>query len=78
MTNSFIDSSLEYLKGVGPIKARVLAQELGLKSFNDLLYFFPFRYIDRSKFCLIKDIDNENIDIQIQGEVKKIDIQVNP
>ena len=37
MINPFFDSSLEYLKGVGPNKARVLDQELSLKSFNDLI-----------------------------------------
>ena len=75
MVNPFFDSSLEYLKGVGPLRASLLYKELGLKSFKDLLYFFPFRYIDRSRFCQIKDINNANVDIQIYGEVKKIELQ---
>ena len=73
MTNSFFDTSLEFLKGVGPIRAKLLIQELGLKKYKDLLYFFPFRYIDRSKFHSINEIDNANIDIQIKGQVKKIE-----
>ncbi len=75
MANRFLDSSLEYLKGVGPVKFRLLYQELSLKTYQDLLYFFPFRYIDRSKFCLINSIDSSNIDVQIKGFVTRIEIQ---
>ena len=75
MTNRFLDSSLEYLKGVGPVRFRLLYQELGLKTYKDLLYFFPFRYVDRSKFHLINSIDSSNIDVQIKGSVVHVDTQ---
>ena len=68
-----INSSLEYLKGVGPIRAALLNEELGLKTINDLIYFFPFRYVDRTKFHKINEIDNTNLDIQIIGYVKSIE-----
>ena len=45
-----IYSSLEYLKGVGPQRASFLSEELGLKTLKDLVYFFPYRYIDRTNF----------------------------
>ena len=40
MINTFFDNSLEFLKGVGPIKSKLLFQELGLKTYRDLIYFF--------------------------------------
>jgi len=40
---------IAYLKGIGPLKAELLSKELGISLFIDLLYHFPFRYVDRSK-----------------------------
>ena len=65
MINTFFDNSLEFLKGVGPIKSKLLFQELGLKTYRDLI-FFPFRYIDRSKYLSINEINSVNIDVQIK------------
>ena len=48
-------------------------EELGLKTINYLIYFFPFRYVDRTKFHKINEIDNTNLDIQIIGFVKSIE-----
>ena len=70
MINSFFESSLEYLKGVGPLRANLLFQELKIKKVKDLIRFFPFRYIDRTKFHEISEIENTNIDIQLTGFVK--------
>ena len=47
---------IKYLHGVGPKRAELLAQELGIRSYYDLLYHFPFRYIDRSKIHKISDL----------------------
>ena len=44
-----IDSSIEYLKGVGPQRASIIKEELGIKTLEDLLYF-SYRYIDRTNF----------------------------
>ena len=48
-----LDTSLEYLKGIGPNRAQLIKKELNIKCFRDLLYYFPIRYIDRSKFYRI-------------------------
>ena len=71
MINTFFDNSLEFLKGVGPIKSKLLFQELGLKTYRDLIYFFSFRYIDRSKYLSINEINSVNIDVQIKGQINK-------
>ncbi len=55
MTESFLDRNIEFLKGVGPQRAQLLNQEIGVKSFGDLLRHFPFRYVDRSKFYKLNE-----------------------
>ncbi len=70
-----INSSLEYLKGVGSHRALLLFEELGLKTLKDLIYFFPFRYIDRTRFYKISEIEDVNLDIQLIGFVKSIEEQ---
>ena len=67
-----IDSSIEYLKGVGPQRASIINEELGIKTFEDLLYFFPYKYIDRTNFHKINQINSASLDIQIVGTVKSI------
>ena len=59
---------IEILKGIGPGRAKVLGEELGLKTFRDFLFFFPYRYVDRSKFYSINNLNKSNTDIQIKGK----------
>ncbi|MCX6287087.1 MAG: ATP-dependent DNA helicase RecG [Bacteroidetes bacterium] len=67
----FLETSIEYLKGVGPARAEALRSELQIEIFGDLLTHFPFRYIDRSKTYLITDIRDENTFIQLRARVIK-------
>ena len=59
---------IEFLKGIGPGRAKILSKELDIKNFRDFLFFFPYRYVDRSKFHLINDLNESNIDVQIKGK----------
>ena len=67
--NNFLLTPIEYLKGVGPQRADLLKKELGIYSFKDLLYFFPFRYVDRSQFDKIADILEVQRPVQIKGRI---------
>ncbi|RUA32098.1 MAG: ATP-dependent DNA helicase RecG [Bacteroidetes bacterium] len=67
---NILETPLTYLKGVGPKRADILFTELGLKTFEDLLYYFPFRYIDRSKFYKINELTDFSINVQIKGVIK--------
>ena len=49
---NYLITPIDYLKGVGPNRADLLRSELKINTFNDLLYFFPFRYIDKTKFYI--------------------------
>ena len=62
-------TSIEYLKGVGPKRAELLKSELGIRTFNDLLYYFPFRYVDKTKFYTTQEIDSELPYVQIVGKI---------
>ncbi len=64
-----LQQEIKYLTGVGPKRAEMLNKELDITTFEDLLYYFPYRYIDRSKFYKIKDIHAELAYIQVIGKI---------
>ncbi|MCB9336372.1 MAG: ATP-dependent DNA helicase RecG [Flavobacteriales bacterium] len=73
MRNNILDTPIEYLKGVGPSRAKLLNEELSIYTFNDLLTHFPFRYIDRSKFYTISQINTDSITTQLKGVISHIE-----
>lgn len=60
---------IKYLSGVGPQRASVLNKELGIYSLHDLLYYFPYKYVDRSRIYYIQEIDGTMPYIQLKGEI---------
>lgn len=60
---------IKFLQGVGPQRAAVLNKELGICSFKDLLYYFPYKYVDRSRLYLIREIDGNMPYIQLRGRI---------
>jgi ATP-dependent DNA helicase RecG len=69
LINSILDTPVEFIKGVGPSRADVLKKDLGLFTFQDMLSHYPFRYIDRTKYFKINQINPESQYIQIIGRV---------
>ncbi len=67
--NLTIYSDITYLMGVGPKKAETLRKELNIATIKDLLYYFPYKHIDRSQFHKINEIDAEMPYIQIKGRI---------
>ena len=53
--SSFLDTQIEFLKGIGPQRGDILKKELGIFTYYDLLSLYPFRYVDRSKIYKIKE-----------------------
>jgi ATP-dependent DNA helicase RecG len=66
---SFFDTSLEFLKGVGPQRAALLQKELKLFTFGDLIQHYPFRYEDRTKFYSIREVNELMPYVQIKGKI---------
>ena len=60
---------IQYLSGVGPQRAALLAKELGVSSMQDLLYNFPYKYVDRSRLYYVHEIDGNMPYIQLKGKI---------
>lgn len=73
-TNTILASPIEYLKGVGPLRADMLKKELELFTFNDLLQHYPIRHIDKTKVSAIADINFQTEYIQVAGRLIQFDI----
>ncbi len=63
---------ITYLKGVSVQRATLIYTELGIKTCNDLLYFFPFRYIDKTTFYTVKELQPNTSEVQIVGKITQI------
>jgi ATP-dependent DNA helicase RecG len=69
----FLDQDIKFLPGVGPKRAELLAKELKIKTFGDLVYYFPYKYIDRTKFYKISEVHAQMPYIQIKGKIRSMD-----
>ena len=62
-------TQIEFLKGVGPQRAELLKNELGIKTYQDLVHLFPNRYIDRTKYYKISELSLNNTEVQLIGKI---------
>jgi len=65
----FLDTNITYLPGVGPKKAELLNNELNIFTYRDLLYYFPYKYIDRTRFYSIAELDPDLPYVQVKGVI---------
>ena len=72
MTRSFLETPVEFLKGVGPKRAELLRKELNISTFGDLLGYYPFRYVDRSRIYKISEIEPDLAYVQLKGTVSQV------
>lgn len=66
----FFDTNITYLPGVGPKRAELFNKELNIYTFRDLIYYFPYKYIDRTRFYKIAELDPDLPYVQIKGIIK--------
>ena len=71
---SFFESSIEFLKGVGPQRAALLQKELNIFTFGDLLGHYPFRYEDRTRFYTVAETHEAMPYVQLKGKITKVDM----
>lgn len=71
---TFLQTPIESLKGVGPQRAEVLKKELGIFTFSDLLHFYPFRYVDRTRFYKIREVKDDLPFIQLCGRITAVEL----
>lgn len=65
---------IKYLPGVGPQRAVTLNKELGIYTLHDLLYYFPYKYVDRSRIYSIREIDGTMPYIQLKGKIRSFEL----
>ena len=66
---SFLKTPIEYLKGVGPNRGELLRKELGIHTYEDLVHFFPNRYIDRTRYYKVNELKNNPAEVQLIGKI---------
>ena len=71
--SNILSTEIKFLPGVGPKRAEMLQKELGIYTFADLLYFYPYKHIDRSKIYKISEINEDLPYIQIVGKIVRFD-----
>lgn len=69
MSSNFLNTPIEYLKSVGPQKAELLKKELRIFNYSNLLTYYPFRYVDRTKFYKVKEINADLPYVQLRGKI---------
>ena len=72
MNVNILQTPIDYLKGVGPNRAEVLRKELGIQTYQDLLNFFPNRYLDKTRFYKISELQRTSADVQVVGKIINI------
>jgi ATP-dependent DNA helicase RecG len=72
MINNLLETPIEYLKGVGPNRGTLLKKELGIHKYGHLLNFYPNRYIDRTRYYKINELQNNIAEVQIVGKIINI------
>jgi ATP-dependent DNA helicase RecG len=72
MQQNILETQIEYLKGVGPNRGTLLRKELGIHKYGHLLNFFPNRYIDRTRYYKINELQNNVAEVQIIGKIINI------
>ncbi|WP_019669644.1 ATP-dependent DNA helicase RecG [Eudoraea adriatica] len=69
MNENYLQTPVTYLKGVGPNRSEILKSELGIVTYQDLINLFPNRYIDKTRYYKINELQRGNADVQIIGKV---------
>lgn len=71
--NSILDQDIMFLPGVGPKKKEILSKELGINSYSDLLEYYPYKYVDRSKVFHISELNADMPFVQLKGKILSYD-----
>ena len=70
---SFFDTSIEFLKGVGPQKSALINKELSIFTYGDLVQHYPFRYEDRTKFYKTNEVHGDLPFVQLKGRISGLE-----
>ncbi len=69
MQANFLERDIKFLSGVGPVRAELLKKEVNIHTLRDLLYFFPYKHVDRTRFYKISEVTGDLPYIRIEGKI---------
>ena len=72
MNPNLLQTPIDYLKGVGPSRAELLRKELGIHTYQDLINFFPNRYLDKTNYYKINQLQQNSAEVQVIGKIVNI------
>lgn len=67
--STILEQDIKYIPGVGPNRKEILNKELGIHTWGDLLEYYPYKYVDRSKIYAIKDLQGSMPYVQVKGKI---------
>lgn len=67
-----LETSIEYVKGIGPDRAKLIKNVLGISTVEDFLTFYPIRYLDKSKVYKVSNLSESNLDVQLKGKITQV------
>ena len=74
--HSILDQDIMYLPGVGPRKKEILSKELNIKTFGDLLEYYPYKYVDRTQIFRIAQLQGDMPYVQVKGHILSFEDRV--
>jgi len=69
MTDNILQQDLQYLPGVGPQRKKMLSEELGVQTYGDLLQYYPYKHVDRSRLYSIRELTGDMPFVQVKGRI---------
>ena len=66
-----LDSEIKFLPGVGPKRAELLGAEADIHTFRDLIYYFPYKYVDKTRFYKVRELDTDMQYVQVKGKIRR-------
>ncbi len=69
--SELLDSEIKFLPGVGPKRAELLEAEADIHTFRDLIYYFPYKYVDKTRFYKVSELDTDMQYVQIRGKIRR-------
>ncbi|MFD2516310.1 ATP-dependent DNA helicase RecG [Salinimicrobium flavum] len=69
MNSNLLQTPIDYLKGIGPNRADIMRKEAGIHTYGDLLNFFPNRYLDKTRFYKINQLQRNSAEVQVVGKI---------
>jgi len=67
-----LETSIEFVKGIGPERAKLIKNVLGVSTVEDLINFYPIRYLDKNKVYKVAQLQESNLEIQLKGKISNV------